>query len=65
MKCSKETEHEQHMCQLKGTQQFAKVKEITREARFFCEICDATAKSADNLCAPKQFKGNPGVLKWR
>jgi len=65
MKCENEAGHSQHICQLKATQQHDKIKEVTKEALFFCEICDATAASAESLCAPRQFKGNPGMLKWR
>lgn len=65
MKCKKEQEHDQHICQLKLNQQFDKIKELGEDAGHFCTNCEAQSKDPQFLCAPRPFKGKPGILKWK
>ena len=65
MECKNPNTHDNHICQLKVRQDFKKPKELARNAGFFCRICEAQSIDKNTLCDPVEFKGKPGILKWK
>lgn len=63
--CKNPDSHETHICQLKVKQQFEKVRELSRRAQYYCGICETESNDKNSLCDPREFKGKPGVLRWR
>ncbi len=65
MGCKDEANHANHICQMKISQKFDEVRELSRNAQFYCKVCDAQSNKEEHLCEPAQFKGKAGALKWR
>ena len=47
--------HAEHMCELVGRRQMAKVAKLSSNAKYICHICGRAAASAKNLCEPVEI----------
>jgi len=47
--------HENHLCELVRNRQMVKVAELSRDAKYMCQICGRAAKKAENLCHPVEI----------
>lgn len=64
-KCTNLANHQNHICQLKIQQKFDEVKQLGRDATFFCLNCESPTKDVQRVCDPKPYQGKTGVLKWK
>jgi hypothetical protein len=47
--------HSEHMCELVGKRQMAKVAKLAAGAKYVCHICGRAASNAKNLCEPVEI----------
>lgn len=47
--------HAEHMCELVGKRQMAKVARLAANAKFVCHICGRASSDARHLCEPIQI----------
>ncbi len=46
---------EKHLCKIAGKKDFNRVRDIVREARYFCMKCGRAAHNNVNLCKPAEI----------
>jgi hypothetical protein len=49
-------DHKGHLCVLASSQQFDKIKELTKKPDYICFNCGRVAESEENLCNPMPNK---------
>ncbi len=49
---NKHAGHANHLCELVGKRQMAKVGQLSKQAKYVCHICGRAAAKAGNLCDP-------------
>lgn len=44
-----------HLCQIVIQRDLGRIKELVKDARFFCKNCGRAAREAENLCNPSKI----------
>ncbi len=47
---------ENHLCKIVTRQEFDRVREIVRDAIYYCKKCGRAAHKEDNLCRPARIQ---------
>ncbi len=47
--------NDEHLCKVAGKKEFDRLRELVRDARFFCRKCGRAAHSDLNLCKPEEI----------
>jgi hypothetical protein len=45
-----------HICQLAAQRDLGRIKELVKDARYFCKNCGRAAHDEDNLCNPSKIQ---------
>ena len=53
-------EHANHLCEIAGTENFARIKELAHQPDFMCMNCGRMADKAESLCNPMPMEDIPG-----
>ncbi len=46
---------ERHLCKISGQRDYDLVRELVRDARYFCRKCGRATHNASNLCKPSDI----------
>ncbi len=44
-----------HLCRIVILEEFDRVREIVRDAKYYCKKCGRAARNEDNLCRPARI----------